>query len=110
VDPGNSIAKNGATAVSNYLIENVIGVLEISSVPESYTITGSFENMYFFIILILFSIFCDIYHVQRRKTYTRGWRVPLVYDIIKNAFPVLWMAVIIAEGKVSLLHLLERNK
>jgi len=33
-----------------------------------------------------------------------------VYDIIKNAFPVLWTTVIIAEEEVSLLHLPERNK
>jgi hypothetical protein len=62
----NAIAKNGATVASNYLIENVIGVLEFSSVPESYTITRSFENMYFFIILILLGVFCGIYHVQGR--------------------------------------------
>jgi hypothetical protein len=33
-----------------------------------------------------------------------------VYDITKNAFAVLCMAVIMAEEKVSLLHLPERNK
>jgi len=32
-----------------------------------------------------------------------------VYDIIKNAFPVVWLAVIMAEEKVSL-NLPEMNK
>jgi len=49
VDTRNAIANNTATAASNHLTENVIGVLEFSSVPESYTITRRFENMYFFI-------------------------------------------------------------
>jgi hypothetical protein len=56
VDPRNVIAKNEATAASRYLIENVIGVLEFSSVSESYTIKQRFENIYFFIILVLFNI------------------------------------------------------
>ena len=101
--------KTGATAASNYLTENLTGVLDFSNVPESNTITRSFENICCFIILILFIVFCDIYHVQGRKTYSRGWRGPIVYGIIKNAFPVAWMAAMIVEEKVSLLNLPERN-
>ena len=33
-----------------------------------------------------------------------------MYDVIKKEFPVMWMAVITAEEKESLLHLPERNK
>ena len=109
VDPRNDIAKKGATVGSNYLTENLIGVLEFSIVPESHTLTRSIENIYCFLILILFSVFCDIYHVQGRKTYSRGWHGPVVNGIIKNAFPVVWMAVTMVEEYVALLNLPERN-
>jgi len=39
VDRRNGIAKKGTTAASNYLTENLTGVLEFSNVPEWYTIT-----------------------------------------------------------------------
>ena len=109
VDRRNGITQKGTTAASNYLTENLTVVLEKSNVPEWYTITRNFENICCFIILILFIIFCDIYHVQGRKTYSRGRRGTAVFVIIKNAFPVAWMAVIMVEEKVSLLNLPERN-
>ena len=65
----NDIDKNGVT----YLIENIIGVLEFSSVPESYTITRSFENIYFFYYTHFIQYF--LWHLLCSRTENILYRV-----------------------------------